>query len=317
MYHATAEMMTEDSLDTIIICQPLTPYLCLGYHQVYDAVLDRQVCEALNLPVVRRRVGGGATYLDVNQLFYQCVFHHSRVPMVAEKLYELMLSAPVNTLRRLGLNAKLRAINEIEVDGKRIAGIGGGRIGEAAVVVGNLLFDFNYHMMSKVWRVPHEDFRELASDGMRERITTIWRESGPTNPEAVMWILLEEFEKALGRPIERGTPKKAETAHSRKVAEKISSPNYLNLHREMVEVNDPHSSEGASYIPPMNSLKISAGVYIKSAEMTRNGQQIQGSFRVRDGVIEEARLHSEPEQSWKVVETRLRGVAFKDWQEFC
>jgi lipoate-protein ligase A len=254
-------------------------------------------------------VGGGATYLDVNQLFYQSVFHHSRVPMVAEKLYELMLSAPVNTLRRLGLNAELRAVNEIEVDGKRIAGIGGGRIGEASVVVGNLLFDFNYNMMSKVWRVPHEDFRELASDGMRERITTIWRKRGPINPEAVMWILLEEFEKVLGRPIERGTPKKAETAHSREVAERITAPDYLNLHREMVEVN--------GRIPPMSSLKVSAGVYIKSAEMTRNGQQIQGSFRVREGIIEEARLHSEPEQSWKVVEDDLRGVAFKDWQAFC
>ncbi|NIU14771.1 MAG: lipoate--protein ligase family protein, partial [candidate division Zixibacteria bacterium] len=83
VYHATAEMMTADSPDTIIICQPLTPYLCLGYHQVFDSVLDRHECERRNLPVVRRRVGGGTTYLDANQLFYQCIFHHSRVPVVA------------------------------------------------------------------------------------------------------------------------------------------------------------------------------------------------------------------------------------------
>lgn len=173
VYHATAELMTADSPDTIIFCQPLTPYLCLGYHQVYDAVLDRTECERHNLPVVRRRVGGGATYLDANQLFYQCVFHHSRVPVVAKDIYALMLAGPVATLRRLGLNAELRAVNEIEVDDKRIAGIGGGRIGEAAVVVGNLLFDFNYHAMSQVWRVPDESFRELASTALRQRITTI------------------------------------------------------------------------------------------------------------------------------------------------
>ncbi|MEI6044932.1 MAG: hypothetical protein WCS37_11315 [Chloroflexota bacterium] len=34
-----------DSPDTIIITRPQTPYLCLGYHDVYDAVLDRAECE--------------------------------------------------------------------------------------------------------------------------------------------------------------------------------------------------------------------------------------------------------------------------------
>jgi lipoate---protein ligase len=308
VYHATAELMTADSLDTIIICQPLTPYLCLGYHQVYESVLDREECERRNLPVMRRRVGGGATYLDVNQLFYQCVFHHSRVPTLAKDLYAKMLAAPVNTLRRLGLNAELRAINEIEVDGKRIAGIGGGRIGEATVVVGNLLFDFDYRAMAQVWRVPSEPFREMAYDAMKERITTIWRKSGPTNPEAVMWMLLEEFEKALGRPIERGTPKQAETRRSREVAERMISPDYLNLHSDIYQKN------GSGFVPPMNSLKISAGVYIKWGEMEWNGRTIQGSFRVREGIIEEARLQSNPEHTWQEIEASLSGVPFKEWQ---
>src|SRR5574341_1125715 len=80
VYHAVAELMSVESPDTIILAQPLQPYLCVGYHQELDSVLDREACTAMGLPIVRRRVGGGATYLDVNQLFYQCVFHHSRVP---------------------------------------------------------------------------------------------------------------------------------------------------------------------------------------------------------------------------------------------
>ncbi len=298
-------MMTADSPDTIIICQPLTPYLCLGYHQVFDSVLDRHECERRNLPVVRRRVGGGTTYLDANQLFYQCIFHHSRVPVVAKDIYALMLAGPVATLRRLGLNAELRDINEIEVDGKRIAGIGGGRIGEASVVVGNFLFDFDYHTMTQVWRVPDESFRDLASKALRQRITTIWRETGPVTTEMVLWILLEEFAKALGRPIERGTPKQPETRHSQKVAERITSAEYLDLH------SDRYSDE--ENIPPMKSLKISAGTYIQSDEITNNGQHIQGSFRVRDGIIEEARIHSENGYKWAKSEDRLKGVPFREW----
>ncbi len=308
VYQATAELMTADSPDTIIICQPLTPYLCLGYDQVYEAVLDRAECERRNLPVVRRRVGGGATYLDVNQLFYQCIFHHTRVPVVAKDIYALMLAGPVATLRRLGLNAELRAVNEIEVDGKRIAGIGGGRIGEATVVVGNLLFDFDYHTMAQVWRVPNEAFRNLASAALRERITTIWRETGPVTAEAVLWLLLDEFARALGRPIERGTPKQAETRHSRKVAEQLTSAEYLDLH------SDAFSENG--HILPMKSLKISAGVHIKWVEVEQNGRTIQGCFRIRDQMIEAARLSSKPRQDWEKIEAALYGVPFKEWQAY-
>lgn len=305
VYHATAELMTADSPDTIILCQPLTPYLCLGYHQVYEAVLDRAECERRGLPVVRRSVGGGTTYLDVNQLFYQCVFHHSRVPVVTKELYARMLAASVAALRRLGLNAELRAVNEIEVDGQRIAGVGGGRIEEAMVVVGNLLFDFDYQAMSQVWRVPDESFRDLAAAVLRERVTTIWRKTGPVTVEEVLWLLLDEFAQVLGRPIERGTPLQAETHHASQVAERMTSAEYLELHSEVFRQN--------GHIPPMKSLKISAGVYIQWAKVEHNGQHIQGSFRVREGIIETGRLHSDPPQDWTGVERKLCGKPFKEW----
>ena len=142
VYHALAETMRAGSPDTIILTQPAQAYLCLGYHQELASVLDRAACEQMGLPITRRRVGGGATYLDANQLFYQCVFHHSRVPPVVDRAYARLLAAPIATLRALDLNAELRGENEIEVGcdpiarksnrgrpGKRIAGIGGGRMG--------------------------------------------------------------------------------------------------------------------------------------------------------------------------------------------
>ena len=126
----------ESSQDTIILCSPKTPYLCIGYHQVLDAVLDRKICDNKELPILRRRVGGGATYLDHNQVFYQCIFHHSRVPARADKVYQMMLEAPVQVLNQLGLDGRLRAVNEVEANSMRIAGIGGGRVGDAMVVIG-------------------------------------------------------------------------------------------------------------------------------------------------------------------------------------
>lgn len=173
VYHAVAEAMTADSPDTIILCHPASPYLCLGYHQSFDAVLDRADCERRHLPVLRRQVGGGATYLDSNQIFYQCIFHRSHVSPIFSSIFAQMLQAPVAVLRRLGLNAELRAINEIEIDGKRIAGTGGGQIGEACVVVGNLLLDFDYETMARVLKIPWEFPRLLILAALRDNITTL------------------------------------------------------------------------------------------------------------------------------------------------
>jgi lipoate---protein ligase len=303
IYHALAEMMTMESPDTIIICQPLQPYLCLGYHQIYNAVLDGAECKRRNLPVLRRRVGGGATYLDVNQLFYQCVFHHSRTPVLAADIYAPALAAPVASLRRLGLEARLRDINEIEANGLRIAGIGGGRIGEACVIVGNLLLDFDYDTMAQVWRVPWDSFRELAAAALWERVTTLQRLIGPVPVEAVQTILLEEFDKAFGRPIEPGSLTPAEVETAGKVARRLTSAAYLNL----------HNANGRA--APMKLLKISSGVFIRAAEIEANGHRLRASLRVCDEIIEDARLETVSGQRWRAAEARLRGVPFTAWQE--
>ena len=301
-YHAIAECMQADSPDTLILCRPRQPYACLGYHQVYDAALDRRECARRRLPVFRRRLGGGATYLDADQLFYQCVFHHTRVPVLLADTYQRMLAAPVAALRRLGLNAALRDINEIEVDGRRIAGTGGGRIGEACVVVGNVLFDFDYNALSRVWRVPWESFRELAGGALRDCITTLRRLGGAFSPQAVETILLEEFRATLGRPLEPGALTPHEKRRSREIAFHNMSEPYLNLHRE----------DGV--VAPMDSLKISAGVFIRARELQAQGRRIRASFRLREETIEESRLESFPARSWQSVELALKGAPFNLWQ---
>ncbi|MEK7701907.1 MAG: lipoate--protein ligase family protein, partial [candidate division NC10 bacterium] len=138
IYHGLAAAMDEGSPDTIVFCAPAGPCFCVGYHQNAGEVLDLALCRRRGWPVLRRRLGGGAVYLDERQLFYQAIVHRSRAPFTVERVYATYLAAPVQALRRLGLAAALRSPNEIEVGGRRIAGTGGGQIGEAMVVVGSI-----------------------------------------------------------------------------------------------------------------------------------------------------------------------------------
>lgn len=299
VYHAVAEAITTESPDTIILCQPASPYLCLGYHQSYDAILDRAECERRHLPVFRRQVGGGATYLDSNQLFYQCVFHRRRVPAVFAAVFAQMLQAPVATLQRLG-NAVLREISEIEVDGKRIAGTGGGQIGEACVVVGNILFDFDYDTMACVLKVPSESCRGLVLAALRDSITTLHRLNQSVQVDTLEQMLIEEFTRALKRPLETGALTAIEMERSREMGARLRSAEFLNLSR-------------ATAVKP---LKISARVSIRFEQIELDGRQIRANLVVRDGVIENALLESDSPQPWGDLQSRLSGVPFSDWQNF-
>lgn len=302
IYHMLAERMSADQPDVIIICRPSAPYLCLGYHQVFESVFDRAECARRGLPVFRRRLGGGATYLDQNQLFYQCIFHHTRMPIMLTDIYALALAAPVNTLKQLSLNAELCETNEIEVDGKRIAGTGGGRIEEACVVVGNLLFDFDFEAMASVWQAPSPAFRQLAQTALRQRITTLKEQAPQLQPGPVTDLLIRSFSESFARPIQPDTLTDEELTAARRIAKKLTSTEFLSLHnKETVE--------------PMRSLKISARAFIHASEIYMDGYNVRGNFWVNQDVIHMAKLESEPVHEWQLTEEKLRGIPFKEWQE--
>lgn len=302
-YHAVAESMTADTPDTIIVCQPQEPYLCLGYHQVFDTVLDRAECERRKLPVMRRRVGGGATYLDHNQLFYQYIFHHSHLPAMFQAVYTTLLAAPVATLQQLGLNAELRAVNEIEVDGRRIAGIGGGRIGDACVVVGNLLFDFDFETMSHVWYAPWPSYRELATKALQERVITLRQTQSNADMEKVQSLLIEQFSDTFQQPLSLGKLTDQEWRNAERIAQRMTSTDYLNLHQEHAVLNKPRP------------LKIAADVYIHALSIEHQDQTLYGSFRVENAIIEQARLHSDCGSDWHQAEANLMGCTFSSATE--
>jgi lipoate---protein ligase len=304
IYHALAELMTEDAPDTLILARTQEPYVCVGYHQPLRAVLDRATCRGAGLPIVRRRVGGGTTYLDKNQQFYQCIFHHKRLPFRVDEVYARLLGAPVAVLRKLGLQADLRDGNEIEVDGRRIAGVGGGRIGEAMVVVGNILLDFDFEMMARVWRVPSEDFRRLAYEAMQRHITTLWsRLPQPISTDEVQARLAEEYSVALNRPVVPGSLTEAEQAKAVVMEKQLISEEWLDLHAESKD-------------EPMRKLKISLNAFVHAEEARMNGIVISGTFFARDGVIEQAILTSDlPEKKGHRLEERLIGVPLKYWRD--
>ena len=70
LYHALAYLGREG----LILLQPGSPYVCLGYHQDAAQEIEVDFLTEHGIPIFRREVGGGAVYLDRGQLFYQLFF---------------------------------------------------------------------------------------------------------------------------------------------------------------------------------------------------------------------------------------------------
>ncbi|MBI2159208.1 MAG: lipoate--protein ligase family protein [Candidatus Rokubacteria bacterium] len=269
IYHGLGAAMEAGRPDTIVFCAPAEPYFCVGYHQRAADVLDLGLCRRRGWPVLRRRIGGGAVYLDRHQLFYQAIVHRSRAPFTVERVYATYLAAPVLALARLGLAAALMPPNEIEVGGRRIAGTGGGQIGDAMVVVGNVLFDFPDAALARAWRAPSRPFRRLAHDGLRRCLTTLGKElETPPSMEALRDALAAAYAETLGEELVAGDLTAREVAAIEAAERELAARAFV--------------LEGAGRRDA--GLKIARGVYVYEGRAA--SADVRVSLRVRHGVID-------------------------------
>lgn len=198
VFHALARM----GFEGLVIVSPNVPLASIGYFQDATKEIDIEYCKQAKIPVMRREVGGGATYLDRNQIFYQLIWQkgNSQFPTRIKDVFPYLSQPAVDTYGDFGIQTMFRPENDIITkDHRKIAGEGGGDIGDSMVFVGGILMDFDYVTMSKILKVPDEKFRDKIHKSMEENLTTMKRELGyAPEREEVVKSLVDNFEKLIG-----------------------------------------------------------------------------------------------------------------------
>jgi len=222
------------SPNTIILVQPSSPYVCVGFHQEIEREVNIEYCRNRGFPIVRRSQGGGAVYLDSNQIFYQIVARRESeiIPLGVEELFEKFLKVTIYVYRRLGLPAEFKAINDVIVNGRKISGNGAGNFGDhTTILVGNIILDLDYDSMANVLRVSDEKFKDKMFRSMVEWLTSLRKELGFIPPvKEVKSLLVEGYEQILGIKLVKSTPTEDERRiWEEEVAPRHSSEDWLRM----------------------------------------------------------------------------------------
>jgi lipoate-protein ligase A len=299
IFHALARL----GFEGLVIVSPDVPLASIGYFQDAEKEIDLAFCKKANIPVMRREVGGGATYLDRNQVFYQLIWQkgNSRFPTGIKDVFPFLSKPVCDMYRDFGIEAQFKPENDIVTrENRKIGGEGGGDIGDRMVFVGGVLMDFDYQLMSNILKVPDEKFRDKIHKSMRENLTTMKQELGTMpNRDDVVQSLIDHYQHLIGQ----------------------LEPLSLDQHivDKMIELEQWFNSDEFLYkktprIP--QGIKIREGVEILYSTYKARGGLLRTAQEIHRGLIENIGISGDfqfyPKSQLAGLENELRGIKRKE-----
>ncbi len=194
------------------------PSALVGRHQSLSAELDCDYCRQHGIQAGRRITGGGAIYLDPGQLGWALVFGRGALGNASlGEVARVVCEAAAAGLSRLGVAARFRPRNDIEVDGRKIGGTGGFFDGGTLLYQGTVLVDFDTAAMLGALRVPRAKIARHGLDSAAQRVVSLRELLGPRTPavEQVQQALLGGFQETLGLTFQPATAAELEAVIQR------------------------------------------------------------------------------------------------------
>jgi lipoate---protein ligase len=189
------------------------PTALVGRHQLLSQELHLDYCRANGIEIGRRITGGGGIYLDEGQLGWELVFDRRGLGIRGlDEAARRICEAAAAGIARLGVPARYRPRNDIEIDGRKISGTGGFFDGDTLFYQGTLLIDFHPARMMAVLNIPAEKLAKRALDAASARIVTLRELLGDRLPDraAIYDALLAGFADGLRVAPEWGAPTRIE-----------------------------------------------------------------------------------------------------------
>jgi lipoate-protein ligase A len=151
----------------------------VGRFQNIENEIHLDYCRSHDIAVNRRPTGGGAIIMGENQLGVALMIPAGGEDTYgrARELMEQFSAGLVWALRQFGVKAQFRRKNDIEVNGRKIAGLGIYRAGNGGLLFhASLLVDLDVPLMLRVLNTPFEKISDKEIATVASRTTTVRRE---------------------------------------------------------------------------------------------------------------------------------------------
>jgi lipoate---protein ligase len=271
LWHGVGEAMRPEDDPALVFVTPTEPHVCVGYHQNADVEVDLAACHAAGVSVLRRRLGGGAVLLDSRQLIFHYVWPRQRAPRQLALLYPQFLAPLVEAYRAIGVPAAYRAMNDVHVAGRKIAGAAAAEIGQTAVVGSMVLFDFDGALMARLLRVPDAKMRDKLAVALGDYVTSLRRLlPAPPDRAEMMALLVRQSAKLFEVQPEASEATAAERRAADSEARRLSDPAWTRR-------------PGRKFVT--DGAKLAAGAYLVRGQHKAPGGLVRVYLLARDGRI--------------------------------
>lgn len=194
------EVASEASPPTIRFLQFKPAAALVGYHQDVDQEIRASFCHAHGIDINRRHTGGGAILFQESALGWELfakagsgAFHGNY-----EAILNRICRAAAAAVSRMGVPARFRPRNDIEVNGRKISGTGGTTISGGFMFQGTLLVHNEIELFLKALRVPVEKLKKREIESLMERICFLSDLLKPVPPiQSIKEVMAKEFAESL------------------------------------------------------------------------------------------------------------------------
>jgi lipoate-protein ligase A len=217
---ALIEARQSDAIPDSIRFLRFPPTALVGRHQDLSREIRLEHCRETGIGIARRITGGGAIYFDEGQLGWELVFKRGTFGFDGlEAVAAAICGAAAAGLSGLGIDARFRPRNDIEVDGRKLCGTGGFFDGDVLFFQGTLLIDMNPADMVAALKVPRAKLEKRKLDDAGQRVTTLRQFFGESLPglDEIQAAMLAGFGESLDIEMTPGSPGETEERLAREL----------------------------------------------------------------------------------------------------
>jgi lipoate-protein ligase A len=171
----------------------------VGRYQSVEDEVELDYCASHGVDVGRRPTGGGAIIMGSGQLGV-AIAARARADETPRQMLRRWADGVIAGLAGIGVEASFRSKNDLEVDGRKIAGLGlyldphGALLFHASVLV-----ELDVELMLRVLRIPGAKLSDKAVSRVEDRVTTLSRQlSRPLAAADVRDSFAKHVARALG-----------------------------------------------------------------------------------------------------------------------